>query len=327
MGGIWIEKGESNEQGELDPVSTLPQRLREEAMSEQDLEVEIGNVAVGERVFGYRAEGSGPPCLSIGGAGFWAPTFSEGLRDNLRLIFADTRFIGPPSEPEEVESVTLDLLLAEVDAVRHAAGVERVIALGHSALGLVALEYARHYPQHVSHVVMIGSPPRPLIEFDGPALDFIPEVKAFWDEDASSERKELLAVTQTELSEERMATVPPGKTFGVWYLAHRPMVFFDPRYDATSLFDPIEFDSPTFNHFLGVILDGYDVGATLREVTVPVFLALGRYDYLVPHITWDPLKGSMPGLTCRVFDESGHYPMMEESDRFDRDLLEWLKDD
>jgi proline iminopeptidase len=294
-------------------------------MNRPDLEVDIGGIVVGERVFGYRAEGSGPPCLTIGGAAFWAPTFSEGLRDDLRFIFADTRFLGPPSEPEEVESVTMDSLLAEVEAVRRAAGVDRVIALGHSALGLVALEYAHHYPQHVSHVVMIGSPPRPLIEFDGPALDFIPEVKAFWEEDASVERKELLAVTQAELSEERMATVSPGKAFGVWYIAHRPMVFFDPRYDATWMFDPIEFNSPTFNHFLGVILEDYDVGATLSEVKAPVFLALGRYDYLVPHVTWDPWKESMPGLTCRVFDESGHYPMMEEPDRFDRELLEYLK--
>jgi len=296
-------------------------------MSPPDLDIETGSVTVGNRTFEYRAEGSGRPCLAIGGSAFWAPTFSEGLRENLRLIFADTRFLGPPSEPEEVQSVTLESLLAEVDAVREAAGIERGIALGHSALGLVALEYAHHYPQHVSHVVMIGSPPRPLIEFDGPVIDFIPEVKAFWDGDASSERKELLAITQAELTEERMATVPPGKTFGVWYVAHRPMVFFDPRYDATWMFDPIEFDSPTFNHFLGVILEDYHVGATLREVTVPVFLALGRYDYLVPHITWGPLKGAMPGLTCRVFDESGHYPMMEEPDRFDRELLEWLDGD
>jgi proline iminopeptidase len=295
-------------------------------MSQSDLNAEIGSVAVGDRLFGYRAEGSGLPCLAIGGAAFWAPTFSKGLRDHLRFVFADTRFLGPSSEPAEVESVTLDSLLAEVDAVRQAAGVDRAIALGHSALGLIALEYARHYPEHVSHVVMIGSPPSPLVESDGAALDFVPEVKAFWEEDASAERKELLPVTQAELTEERMATVPPGKAFGVWYIAHRPMVFFDPRYDAAWMFDPIEFDSPTFTHFLGVILEDYDVGTTLRELTAPVFLALGRYDYLVPHVTWDPWKDVVPGLTCRVFDESGHYPMMEEPEGFDRALLEWLKD-
>jgi proline iminopeptidase len=295
-------------------------------MSQPDFNPESGRVTVGERVFEYRAEGSGPPCLAIGSSVFWPPTFSKGLRSHLRLVFADTRVVGPPSEPGEVESVTLGSLLAELDAVRRAAGFERGIALGHSAMGLLALEYAHHYPEHVSHVVMIGTPPRPLVEFDGPALDFVPEVKAFWEEDASAERKELLATTRTEASEERMATVPPGKAFGVWYIAHRPMVFFDPRYDANWLFDPIEFDVPTFNHLLGVLLEGYDVGATLREVTVPVFLALGRYDYVVPHITWDPWKESVPGLTCRVFDESGHYPMMEEPGRFDRELLEWLRD-
>lgn len=283
-----------------------------------------GIVKINDREFGYLVDGKGVPCLAIGSTVFWPPTFSQSLRQHVRLIFADTRFIGSPSEPDSHDRVTLDSLIDEVEHIRRACEIDRLGVLGHSALGLLALEYARRYPQHVSGVVMIGTPPYTLLEFEGPAVDFVPEVKRFWDEDASAERKAILESNQAELSD-LLSEVPPGKAFGVWYVAHGPMVWHNPNYDASWLFDPIEFDSPVFNHFLDVLLRDYDVTESLREVVVPVFLALGRHDYLVPYILWDEPCRSVTNLSCHVFENSGHYPMFEESELFDKRLLEWMK--
>ncbi len=283
-----------------------------------------GKVALHGTELGYLVEGTGTPCLAVGSTVFWPPTFSQELRKHLKLIFADTRFIRPPQEPSEHEDLTLDILLDDIDQVRRGAGLDRAVVLGHSALGILALEYARKYPQHASHVVMIGTPPYPLVEFDGPNIDFVAEAKDFWEADASDERKAILKRNQANLTEERLSQTPPGKAFGVWYLAHAPMVWFDPTYDASWLFNPIEFDSPTFNHFLSVILKDYDIGKTLRQVEAPIFLALGRYDYLVPHILWDKPRDGVANLASHLFERSGHYPMMEQSELFDSKLRAWL---
>jgi proline iminopeptidase len=63
----------------------------------------------------------------------------------------------------------------------------------------------------------------------------------------------------------------------------------------------------------------------LEQLDVPVFLALGRYDYLVaPYATWDPYRSRFKDLTVRVFERSGHTPQLEESALFDAELLQWF---
>jgi proline iminopeptidase len=64
------------------------------------------------------------------------------------------------------------------------------------------------------------------------------------------------------------------------------------------------------------------VRAGLSTLKVPVFLGLGRFDYLVaPFFAWEPYRSSFTDLTVRIFDRSSHTPQMEESDNFDGELL------
>jgi proline iminopeptidase len=69
-----------------------------------------------------------------------------------------------------------------------------------------------------------------------------------------------------------------------------------------------------------------DITRGLETFHVPVFLALGRYDFLVaPPSSWDPLRPYFRDLTVRVFERSGHTPCNEEPDLFDAELLSWMK--
>lgn len=286
---------------------------------------EISKVAVAGEQLGFRTEGTGPTVLAIGSTGHWpGSTFSPELRKKLKFILADSRFCASPRPLEEVQRLTLETLCKDADLIRQASGEEQVVAMGHSAIGLLALEYARLYPQSVTHVLMIGTPPRKTLDTTKPEPDFIPELKQFWREDASQQRKALLRQNQAELTPERMSQVPPGKAFGVWYIAHGPMAFYDPAYNISWMFEGLEFDTGVYGHFVGTLLKDYNVEAAIREVSVPVFLALGRYDYLVPFSLWDADQKAPPNLTVKIYDKSGHYPMMEESQLFDQDLLNWL---
>ena len=57
---------------------------------------------------------------------------------------------------------------------------------------------------------------------------------------------------------------------------------------------------------------------------VPVFLGLGRYDYLVaPPRSWNS-RQNFRNLTISVFEKSGHTPQFEEAKLFDQELLQWL---
>jgi proline iminopeptidase len=62
-----------------------------------------------------------------------------------------------------------------------------------------------------------------------------------------------------------------------------------------------------------------------RSVPVPRFIALGKYDFVDPYTLW---KGydNIPGITIRIFEKSGHTPQLEESELFDKELLEWINE-
>ena len=63
----------------------------------------------------------------------------------------------------------------------------------------------------------------------------------------------------------------------------------------------------------------------IAELTRPVLLALGRYDFVVaPPSSWDRVRAQFRDLTVRVFEHSGHTPQLEEAALFDRELIRWL---
>jgi proline iminopeptidase len=82
-----------------------------------------------------------------------------------------------------------------------------------------------------------------------------------------------------------------------------------------------------FGHVWGKVFAEIDVTKGLEQFDRPVFLALGRYDFIVaPPSSWDPLKSRFKNLTIQVFERSGHTPQFEEPELFDEQLLAWIKE-
>ena len=80
-----------------------------------------------------------------------------------------------------------------------------------------------------------------------------------------------------------------------------------------------------FDYVWGEVFRDIDITQNLNRLKAPVFLALGRYDYLVPPAyLWEKVRHKFKDLTVRVFERSSHAPQFEESDLFDKELLEWI---
>jgi len=70
-----------------------------------------------------------------------------------------------------------------------------------------------------------------------------------------------------------------------------------------------------FDYVWGVVFRDIDITRGLEKLDRPVFLALGRHDYLVPPPSaWEPLGTAFRDLTIRVFEKSGHTPQLEEQE-------------
>jgi proline iminopeptidase len=254
--------------------------------------------------------GQGPACLVLSGIGtgpYERQTPSQ-LSDRLRLVYVDLR--GSGRSTGEPRDLTFALLADDLEAIRADLGVARIAVLGHSILGLLAIEYGRRCPESVSHVITAGTPP------SGDMARVAAAATAFFEADASEDRKRLLR--------DNLAGLPEGASLMQFVLAQTPMRFFDPRFDAAPLFAEAISRPALLQHVMATLAPAWDVTVGASSLGVPIFHAHGRYDYVVPHVLWEGIAEKLPNATLRIFERSGHQPFFEEPDQFVEALTDWM---
>jgi proline iminopeptidase len=285
-------------------------------MSDSSRAVMRGTIHSGPFELAYSIEGEGKPALVIGSAVYYPRIFSQNLRQSLKLVFVDHRGFAQVSGDIAPSDYTLDVVLDDIELVRRHLGLEKVIVIGHSGHGYMALEYAKRYPRHVSHVVMIATGPS-----HSAAHNAVTE--QYWQESVCPERKAQLERDLAGLPAEIEAA--PEKRFVTFCVRMGARSWYDHTFDAAPLWEGVDVNMPVFDHLWGEAFRDIDIAQGLEGLDIPVFLAIGRQDYLVaPCATWEPYRERFKDLTMRVFEKSGHTPPFEESVLFDVELLQWL---
>ena len=275
-----------------------------------------GSVAVDGAKLSYVVEGHGRPCLVVGSSAYYRRTFSQPLKDVLRCAFLDHRGFLPNATTGTQEQYTLDMVTDDVEQVRRALSWDRVVVYGHSIHGLIALEYARRHPEHVSHVVMEGSSPFM-------SEEFATVREEHWTATASEERKALMEERLQGL-EERLRALAPRDALVAHYVAFGPRLWADPRFDSAPLWEGVAVNSALTDQLFAMFA-GYDAAKRQPPVAAPIFAVNGWYDYQAPFTTWQQRAGQLGDLTCVLFEQSGHTPHFEEPERFAHDLARWLQ--
>jgi proline iminopeptidase len=276
-----------------------------------------GSIQAGASTLRYKVEGSGTPVLVPGSTTYYPRTFSRALRRVLALAFVDLRHFaqatpGGPAAPGA--DLTLDTYLEDMDRLRDAVGFDRCVVLGHSHHGCLALEYAKRYPERVSHVVMVGAPPvgvRATMEAG----------EAYWADQASDERKAVLRRNRAAIAPDVLATMSPAEAVVARYVADGPRYWHDPTYEASWLWRnvPVDMDALAAFKEMFVSFEG-----EWDRLSAPVLVVMGRHDYVVPPRLWDDALARVADVTYRVLEGSGHTPQLEEPEAFEELLLEWL---
>lgn len=254
--------------------------------------------------------GSGPACLVLSAIGTapYERQMAPQLLNHLTLVYVDLRGGGRSSG--RAADLTFDRVAEDVDAIRAALGVDRVAVLGHSILGMLALECGRRLPDRVSHVITVGTPPHGNMKALGARS------AAFFEADADDARKRRL--------QDNLAALPPQPSPGQMLLAQTPMRYHDPDVDAAPLFTGAVSRPELLMHIAGTVAPEWTVTAAPGSLTVPVLLTHGRSDYTVPHELWDGIPATLPDATFHLFEASGHQPFFEEPERFTAAVTEWI---
>jgi proline-specific peptidase len=210
------------------------------------------------------------------------------------VIFYDQLGCGRSDRPDNPALWTIDLFVDELETVRRELGLERVHLLGHSWGTVSALEYVLTRPDRVASLTLAS--PVPCLSMH----------HADW----ARLESELPPDVQETLHkhEEAGTTVDPAYQEALQVFNLRHICRLDPWPDH--LLRALERPAVgTMN------ADHWDIRPRLGEIRVPTLVTSGRFDFCTP-ATVQLVHQGIPGSDWVLFEESSHYPHVEETKRY-----------
>ncbi|MFD0355024.1 alpha/beta fold hydrolase [Streptomyces sp. NPDC127110] len=259
----------------------------------------------------FRTLGDGPPLLCLpGGPGRAAEYLGDlgGLSAHRTLILPDTRGTGASAMPADLATCRVDLLVADVEALRRHVGGDRVDLLGHSAGGSLAMLYAAAHPDRLDSLTLIT----PSFAAVGlPSDSGVEEVIAAraaepWHTEAVTAHRHMMAAnTFAEAAPYRFAFEP--LMYGRWDDAAR----------AHAAADPAQRSLPVSEHYYkDYTPDSQELRRRLGALPCPVLLLAGEVDL------WPTAKSAagaatlFPDATLAIQPGAGHYPWLDDPQAF-----------
>ena len=255
-------------------------------------------------------EGDDPPVVLIHGlGGQWRNWFENipALAQERRVVAPDLPGFGNSEMPAEEISVSgYARVVAEL--CEHL-GLGSVVAVGNSMGGFVAAELAVAFPERVARLVLVD------------AAGMVPAAKERRRSVAALELTGFLGA-RLAASYRALAARPRLRRLALGMVAYRPDLL-KPDLVLEGLLTPI---TPAYRPMLHAILGylSWDWAERLREVRCPTLVIWGDRDAIIPVGHGDKYARLIPGARSLVLVDTGHIPMVERPQPFNRALLEFL---
>lgn len=274
----------------------------------------------------YESEGSGEPLVLVpAGPGvshsYFHPYFSA-LAISHRVIYYDAFGSGKSDRASGEQKYTFTGDVENLEGLRKALGLGKIILLGHSYGGMVAQAYALRFPESVQKLILADS------SWGG-------EMSQAHRDNAISELKNQYPETYARVMKMHDQGFPTcSKEYQSAYDAPPGFLLF---YDNSSFQTLIKTGEPPEPAVLCAI-DGDDGDFTpgpqmgkldfhtqLKDLKMPMLVISGRFDRgMLPRYAVQ-FKTYAPQARFVMFEKSGHFPFIEETEGFMRAVNDFLQ--
>jgi proline iminopeptidase len=257
--------------------------------------------------------GSGPPLVTLhGGLGLdhtYLRPWLDPLGDTFEIHYLDQRGCGRSTPRGELEGVTHATWVDDVDAFRAELGHEKIFLFGHSYGAFLALEYALRHGDRLAGLILSSV---------APVIDYPQVIMQNARDRATPEQFELVASTFGRPASDDAALERLWK-------AVLPLYF--QRFDAEkaeAVNARMKFHADAFNQSTAQCLPTFNVVERLPEIRTPTLILAGRHDWILPvHEAAERTHAGIAGSTLVVFEESGHFPFIEEQSAYTAAVRAW----
>jgi len=267
----------------------------------------------------YRVRGKGPvlvvqpPGWGIG-VEVYEQTFSPLERD-FTLVYFDPRGSGKSQAPANATDLNVGCFVEDLEALRVHLGLDSFALLGHSHGGLIALNYAITYQRYLSHLLPVEA-------------QLVGDLKH--GRDVQNEEQRIFSELVKDASfAEAMKFFQAAGSFGALFqlksdsefstfLARIMPLYLKNSDHAPNLQEYVRTHKLSLTALIETASsdERFPVADRLETIKVPTLILNGRYDIFCTAARASIVQERIPGSKLAVFENSGHFPWVEEPDVF-----------
>jgi proline iminopeptidase len=267
----------------------------------------------------YTVRGSGPALIAHSGgpgmdARFW-DDFAK-IDEFVTIVMMHPRGSGL-SGPADGDAYLLPDYASDVEALRVHLGLDQPIVMGWSHGGMVAQQFAFTYPDCLSKLILMDTSAyfgEFLSDVEGAVQEFKNE--PWFEKSFAALKAEWAGEYQTD---EDMARL---------WAEEMKFYFkkFDERaeaYHGRTKDLPVRIPSlKTFNDKEAATMD---LRPQLKSIKVPTLVIVGRHDFITNVAMGEEIVKYIPNARLEIFEDSGHFALVEEPERFYRVIKEFVE--
>lgn len=239
------------------------------------------------------------------------------LAPQFRVLVYDARGSG---ESDLTPPYTHKRWIKDIEALRTWAGANKIVLVGHSYGGFIALDYALAHGtgsgpnNHLAGLILRNTWTDGIAGPQGAVARIVSSPRVYGKVDVERQvrvwsgrlrdRDDFAA----SLAEIASVYLPPDEILA----KKRP----PPQAPEGNPFLKSLFNHHAQNAAFGENMPAFDVRARLGQINAPTLVVAGRYDIVAPVYFAEDMAAKIPGAQLVIFEESGHNPAQDESEPF-----------
>jgi len=262
----------------------------------------------------YTIAGKGTPVVILSGgpgmdAAYMQPVADVIATHNTAILLDQRGTTGSMPATLDATTISPELYLSDLEALRTALGYKQWIVLGHSAGALTAMRYAIDHPDHTQALILLGTvPPRSA---------------------GLSRMMDNVAVRLTPETMQQVATIDATNDSPDAKMAAGVRIFFAADfYDRAAAAKFALTMTPETCHaltssLLQKAMPTFDLTPGLAKLHIPTLIVQGRQDPLDPEMASEA-RDAIPNAKLIILERAGHFSWLDNPKDFNATLEPFL---
>jgi pimeloyl-ACP methyl ester carboxylesterase len=266
----------------------------------------------------YTVAGEGPLLVVTSpGWGIGSTYLKQGLKrllENFKIIFVTTRGSGRSTRPADMSQMGSAHMADDIEQLRRHLGLPMIDLFGHSNGGAIAISYAERYGEHLRKLVLSSSQ---LLGFDASQT-----IQAFLDDAATDPRYRDAVPYVGQPSPDDDAG------FRQHFIKRLPLYLHDPQAHAATFVRHMGESFSAWAYRAQAVVDrlpAADQVDKLAAIQAETLILVGRHCWVCPVAISQRLHTGIRGSRLVVLERTGHFPWIEEPERFFPEITGFLR--